>query len=641
MLEWLNVSTDCVGRILTGPSLGMVWGPERGGDQCQAFFRETVVSDFATAGDSTPLRLHATWLSQGCETRSGPEYVIRKYTFYENDTFLLLRHHYAEESCSVATHTVTARGVLRLLSASILTPGATEARFQLDTVHVIPLNRQVAHKLGLRVNSTCGPQPKWRPYVPQLVYEQPHHRVPNPLWEGPRYNSLHGHQPSQNRRGIDCLETLGLEFGELRLLRVQKRPSVSKTTHYKPVGRPRVELLLGGLPPTTQTRFTHRPTALQSTALLRSDTTTGCPMCNAISRGTETSPPVLHEVAALPALLGGSWTSKSCESEEGGLWVRRQFRVWPGDKLWTGQWDYFRDPKCSSFLYAVTAAGSYVQRAGRQRRHEELESEAPQFAMDGDRLEDRARREVVPWMTPELAKNIWDIYAPKREQVSADEMLPSMDEIQEAITRSPDAPKVPESEAHLSKRSLVDEDDSYRHLLQDAHPSLALSFAAMLRGNQRYEETTPSVFVTPTPPTPTGTTELDLHVAESILVPGDPGVAARCGGRGRLATWPPDCIPRSLEAPAILGLRARVGVTWSGEYTLLFGPRDSSLWNAPLYQCGPTSSHNSGLRAHLRTIVGLKYGLFSPSSAITHNQPGTVLLFLLLSFLRAMLRLLT
>lgn len=84
--------------------------------------------------------------------RAGPEYIIRKYTFFENGTFLLLRHHYAEESCSVATHTVAARGVIRLLSSSGLAPGATEARYQLDHVHIVPLTRQV---------STCVPHLKY------------------------------------------------------------------------------------------------------------------------------------------------------------------------------------------------------------------------------------------------------------------------------------------------------------------------------------------------------------------------------------------------------------------------------------------------------------------------------------------------
>lgn len=75
--------------------------------------------------------------------RAGPEYIIRKYLFFENGTFLLLRYHYADESCSVATHTVTARGVIRLLSTSGFALGATDAKYQLDYVHILPLTRQV------------------------------------------------------------------------------------------------------------------------------------------------------------------------------------------------------------------------------------------------------------------------------------------------------------------------------------------------------------------------------------------------------------------------------------------------------------------------------------------------------------------
>ncbi|XP_012259007.3 uncharacterized protein LOC105687732 isoform X2 [Athalia rosae] len=656
----LAVLIDLVFVIV--PTVAMVWGPERGGDQCQNFVKETIAKDRATAADDTPSRMHNTWLSQGCETRSGPEYLIRKYTFFENGTFLLLRHHYAEESCSVATHTVTSRGVLWLISPSILTPGATEARFQLDTVHVIPLNRQVAHKLGHRVNSSCGHQPKWRPYVPQLVYEQPlEHRIANPLWEGPRYNSLQGNTPSRKRRGFDCLEPLGIEFGELRLVRVQKKPlNLREPNPRRPSTRPKVELLLGSLPSTVQTRFTHKPTGLQSTALLRIDSISSCPMCNAIARGTETSPPVMHELAALPAILGGSWVSKRCESIEGGLWVRRQLQIWSGDKLWTGRWDHFGDPRCGNFLYTITGAGSYVQRAGRQRRHR-MEQEVESFGTvrRGDYLPDptkeelrrnRRRRDVVPWMTPELAKNIWDIYAPKREEIAAEGMLPTFDEIREAISREssdstppsddPRSEPIPgDSEKQIRKRNANYESrDSYRHLLQNAQPSLAESYQAMLRGNQRYQETTPKTPVSSAAPyvTPTGTTELDLHVAESILSPGDPTIQARCGGV-QLSVWPRDCVPKSLEAPGTLGLRARVGVTWTGEYTLTLGPRDSSLWEAPLYQCGPSSFHNPELRAHLRTSVGLRYGLFLPSGSGEATKIRSVvsgLLATLLFFIR-------
>lgn len=78
-----------------------------------------------------------------CEVRAGPEYIIRKYTFFKNGTFLLLRYHYAEESCSIATHTVTIRGSIKLLGSSAVVSGATETRFHIDAINIVPLNRQV------------------------------------------------------------------------------------------------------------------------------------------------------------------------------------------------------------------------------------------------------------------------------------------------------------------------------------------------------------------------------------------------------------------------------------------------------------------------------------------------------------------
>lgn len=78
-----------------------------------------------------------------CEIRAGPKYIIRKYNFFKNDSFLLLQYHYDEESCSIATYTVVARGSVKILSPSIAIPGATETSVQLDSVYLIPLNRQV------------------------------------------------------------------------------------------------------------------------------------------------------------------------------------------------------------------------------------------------------------------------------------------------------------------------------------------------------------------------------------------------------------------------------------------------------------------------------------------------------------------
>ncbi|XP_063995715.1 uncharacterized protein LOC135173053 [Diachasmimorpha longicaudata] len=639
------------------------------GSQCDSAIRETIQEDRATIVDETPDRLHSTWLSQECEVRAGPEYVIRKYTFFKNGTYLLIRHHYAEESCSVATHTVVARGVIRILSSSGLAPGATEASYQLERVYIVPLTRQVAHKLGHRVNVTCTPQPRWRPYVPQIIYEQPPKRLSKFNWEGPTFNSFQLPIPSRKHGVLNCLEPLGIDFNELRLVRVQKKPPTSTVFGLGSNEEPKVELFLGSLPPNVYLRASHRSTSLQPTGLLRADTIKGCLVCSAISRGTENSPPLLHEVAALPALLGGSWISSNCESCEGGLWIKRQLNVYSGDLLWTGRWEYYGDSGCTRFIYAVTAAGSYIQRAGRLRRHqlserdfiepqetvlsypidEMIDSEQSDLGMENpkrfkrnaDQIE--TQKNFSPRIKSEMAKKLLDIYEEDRSLSAA--MIPKINFEEARIeaktktistTSSPTTMTMTERQTEKitleqTTESLVDSalrrtltsDDSYRHLLRSTHPSLAESFATMLRGNQRREETTQKPFVSPIP---TGTTELDLHVAESLLIAGDLSIAARCGaqivsdGSGGLrvkplSSWPRHCVRHALEAPSTLGLRARVGVNWREQYTLLVGPRDDNLWEAPLRRCGKTPSRNSALRIHLRQSLGHRYGLLTSGAA--------------------------
>ncbi|XP_058797193.1 uncharacterized protein LOC131667647 [Phymastichus coffea] len=569
-----------------------LWDPmEVGEDQCDIAIREIVNEDRATIVDESATRLHAVWISQECEIRVGPEFVIRKYIFFENGTFVLMRHYYAEESCSIATHTVTARGVIKLHDNSLNTPGATEARYHLDTVHVSPLNRQVAHKLGHRVNVSCGPQPRWRPYVAQLIYE----RAPERFWQGPRYNSLQGqsavssgiHSGILRSKTVNCLAPLGIDFDELKLLRVQRKPTGFRSAKFGAADKTRVELYLGALPQDQASKRSHRPSSLQPIALLRTDTIHNCPICGAISRGTENSPPLLHEVVALPAILGGSWISTSCESHPGGVFLRRQLRVYGGDKLWTGRWDFFNDPRCVNFLYSITAAGSYVQRARRHRRHDSS-------------FGDNAGEDFI---TAQLMS---------RDKRSTEKKSKKAHEITKKIFNKKETPR--------PKREL-DEIDYYRHLLHSAQPSMADSFAQMLRGNQRREHTTKRPLQSPTP---TGTTELDLHVAESLLIIGDASTARRCGAvlvEGskvpRLSSWPSGCVPHSLDSPSTLGLRARISVDWYGQYTLLLGGKDKGLWDAPLMQCGPTSMKNPLLRSHLRRSVGLRFGILFNKANVT------------------------
>lgn len=75
--------------------------------------------------------------------RAGPEYIIRKYTFFENGTFLLLRYHYDDMSCSMPTHTVSIWGSIKLVGPSSIVSGATETKVHVDAVYITPLNRQV------------------------------------------------------------------------------------------------------------------------------------------------------------------------------------------------------------------------------------------------------------------------------------------------------------------------------------------------------------------------------------------------------------------------------------------------------------------------------------------------------------------
>lgn len=661
-----------------GACHGMIWGSDRE-DQCEKAMRTSFLEDSATIADETPSRLEATWLSQECEVRAGPEYLIRKYLFFPNGTFSLSRYHYADESCTIPTHTVVAHGTIKLQAPTTFLPGITRTKYMLHTVHVIPLNRQVAHKFEHRVNVTCSSQPKWRPYIAQVVY-QVNQRFSNFHWDegsSSKYNKLEDHQPIHIHRGIDCLRPLGIDFGELDLVRVQKRPSSSNAFAIGSNGQPQVQLFLASLPPNRNSRASYFPSSLQPSVLIRSDMMFGCPICNAVIRSTDSSPPLLNEGVALPALLGGSWLSGHCESFKGGLWIKRQLQIYSGDKLWTGRWDYYTDPKCLTYIYSVTAAGSYVQRAGRQRRHDEIDRYVEENLLPNERkkldpikvlLDDikrfddysRMRREPFESDYPIEFKNLLkkktvietvpeSTQAPKQEEssptaeiigetiekLSFSNVLPKPSELEESDDENTLTLLPILSVTKKQKRSVNDE-ESYRHLLKHAQPSLAESYAAMLRGNQRQVEPTkkPSMsFV------PTGTSELDLHVAESFLIPGDNFIAIRCGGHlmdgsevgNVLHSWPSNCVPDSLEAPSTLRLKARVGVNWSGQYTLKLGLRDNNLWDAPLHQCGPTEYHNLLLRAHLRRSLGIKFGLFS-SSATKLTEPTWILGFQILLF---------
>ena len=129
------------------------------------------------------------------------------------------------------------------------------------------------------MNVSCGPQPRWRPYMAQPVYERAPERfgpAGSLTWQGPRYNSLHQGVSASGTgfktKRVDCLSPLNIDFDELRLMRVQKKPMGFRSAPFGGTDKPRMELYLGALPPDQASKRSHRPTSLQPTPLLRTDT---------------------------------------------------------------------------------------------------------------------------------------------------------------------------------------------------------------------------------------------------------------------------------------------------------------------------------------------------------------------------------
>ncbi|CAG5101379.1 Similar to apcdd1: Protein APCDD1 (Xenopus laevis), partial [Cotesia congregata] len=609
---------------------------DQSGKQCESAVKQVINEDRAKIVDDSPGRLHANWLSQECEVRTGPEYIIRKYRFYENGTFTLIRHHYAEESCSIATHTVVATGVIRLLSSSGLAPGATETKYRLDHVYIIPLTPQVAHKFGHRVNISCTPQSRWRAFGAQVIYESQssqrylnlnlNFEIPTHYPIKRTQKSLHHRSSYSNINSLNCLESLGIDYNELKLIRVEKKTATS----------------------------------------------------TAFGLGLN--------VAALPALLGGSWISSSCESCEGGLWIKRQLQFYSGDFLWTGRWDYYSDPKCNYFLYTVTAAGSYIQRPEKLKHNQfsstdddnkdsslltkqahsssNLLANKRRYKRKSKQVEDKDYSKYdkwhVDWITSDseklldilgsnslrmpLPSNLFKNNPPTRSNshLNIINKLKIFVDTTTSRTITFSSDKKNFRVNYIGTHSATD--DSYRHLLENSQPSMAESFTMMLKGNQNDESSVSKVNADEKEETIlnkkkssvlsskilTGTTELDLHVAESLLIPGDLTIVNNCGGNiddngyggfiiRPLNYWPRNCVKHAIETPSTLGLRAKIGVNWSGQYTLLLGPRDDNLWEPPLRQCGSTPSYNYVLRAHLRLSLGYKYGLLISSSSSSLN----------------------
>lgn len=284
-------------------------------------------------------------------------------------------------------------------------------------------------------------------------------------------------------------------------------------------------------------------------------------------------------------MVGGYWHSERCESCIGGIWSKRQFQMYSGDKLWTGRWDYYNDSQCRNYMYTITAAGNYMQRAAKREYYRKM-----------------VKREMF-----------LDYNGPRKD-------------VTKYTTES--------RKVKRQKRSMTDGVDQYLRNLQFSTMD-EWRIAAMLRSRRTSSDET----TTEMPSTwnvPSGITELDLYVVESSLIPQNAAMFAYCNSDKPFGVppniWKEHCIPHSIEVPSILRLRAKVIVNWNGQYVLLLSGQDDYVWEAPLRQCAVTPPHNPELQMQLHKSFTLRFGLV-PSTAMTIGRRFFHTWFYLLQFL--------
>ncbi|XP_071551541.1 LOW QUALITY PROTEIN: protein APCDD1-like [Panulirus ornatus] len=302
-----------------------------------------------------PPDLRGKWLSTSCETRPGPRYVLRSYTFHRDGTFHLSLHTYRDPSCAHPAHTLAAHGRLTLGRPSWVTPGGTEAEYTLTRVEVVAHTHRDAALVAALVNASCpGKISKpWKPHKPHTVLS--YTETANEVTEDE-----------------DCGRGLGGAWHELQLLRVEitahpRRGQQQKEAAAKEEEKeddsstltPRTELLLGDLHTDVDKQDIYRPTGYQP-PLLNAKYGSECGVCSAVGRSNERSPAHLHAGPALPLLLAGAWASTRCETRPYGMFLTRNLLFSPAGQEWSMVLRYYHDPECSRPSFTLKATGTYT-----------------------------------------------------------------------------------------------------------------------------------------------------------------------------------------------------------------------------------------------------------------------------------------
>ena len=85
-----------------------------------------------------------------CETRPGPEFLIRKYIFNGNLSFTLLQWYYSDEWCTKPLYSLQVEGTYIYEHPAWTIPNAMEVQYLLNKVQITTYTNTVAKEIASR-----------------------------------------------------------------------------------------------------------------------------------------------------------------------------------------------------------------------------------------------------------------------------------------------------------------------------------------------------------------------------------------------------------------------------------------------------------------------------------------------------------
>ncbi|GJQ68435.1 hypothetical protein Trydic_g17021 [Trypoxylus dichotomus] len=347
-------------KILTVLSIiSVVVGKEQ---QCEWLASKFALEDLNTVVDTSHKQLVGTWLSKNCETRTGPQYLLRAYTFREDGTYKLIQHHYWDSSCSLPKLTITSTGLLRLTRNLIYNPDAAIGFVRPVNITLIPQGAEAAEELQKIVENNC-PDIHWQQWIKYDEYLLHDTFLDNYLYNDSKNFIMR----------LSCLGNLKWTFSELKFIKIQIRPIYSDISENPTPKFHKLELLLGdAVSEDSANKFSasrgfqqplikwtqeHKILAHGRHYKIKNV----CGICENLQRNDKI-PPHLLKQPELPPYIEGDWISVRCEIRSMGFYLTRKFSfiALGSETIWIGGYKIYLDPFCGVPKFSVNTVGDFT-----------------------------------------------------------------------------------------------------------------------------------------------------------------------------------------------------------------------------------------------------------------------------------------